>query len=295
MAKREGAMMAEVIEFEGPGPVVAERPSRKPILMVVRGRNETGKSTLLIGLVSTSQNGSAYPLQLIDADSNNNTLAEWCPSARVLSGTGEAKRLAVEDDFNHIMDKANTPERFDIMADLGGDDTIIPRLGGELGLADALSESGVDPVLVYTVGTDVRHLTPIDAMERGNLFCPPRTVIMPNVGLVRQDLLPGEAYRDVLTSETVQKLKERGARVVHMPGLDPACMLKLKTMVREWHEEADALPDGRQMTRPLPNFEWAASPEGRRTLGMTDHIRVKKFLQAFRDDVRGKLHDWIPA
>jgi hypothetical protein len=180
---------------------------------------------------------------------------------------------------------AGTAEQEDLIADLGGEDGILPRLGAELGYADALIDSGVDPVLMYVVGPDVRHLKPIDDMEHGKLFCPPRTVVALNAGLVPMDRSASAAYADVLASSSIKRLKDRGARTVIIPALDPDCMKKIKAAIADWHTTREG---------PVPGFRWALTPDGRRTLGATDHLRVKAFVARFRDGVRAPLVDWLP-
>jgi hypothetical protein len=148
-----------------PSPGVA---TRRPMLVSVRGRHETGKTTLLSLLIDTST--CAYPMRILDADTNNSTLAAFYPQAIIPAGIGEERRLNIEGEFNWVMDNAGTSTQGDLMADLGGEDATLPRLGAELGYADALVEAGVDPVLIYVVGPDVRHLKPIDDMENGKLY-----------------------------------------------------------------------------------------------------------------------------
>jgi hypothetical protein len=266
-------------------PTTTPGASRRPILLSVRGRHETGKTTLLSLLIDTARDG--YPIRIVDADTNNSTLAAWFPQAIIPSGVNDERRINVEAEFNWAMDHAGSPDQADLFADLGGDDAILPRLGAELGYADALAEAGVDPVLIYVVGPDARHLKPIDDMEGGRLFCPPRTIVALNAGLVPMDRSASVAYADVLGSSTLTKLKDRGARVVILPALDPDCMRKLKAAVLDWHETK--VPD-----RPVPGFKWALTPDGRRALGVTDHLRVKAFVGRFVEGVRRPLQDWIP-
>jgi hypothetical protein len=262
-------------------------PSRRPVLLSVRGRHETGKTTLLSLLIDTSTGD--FPVRIVDADTNNSTLAMWFPQAVIPAGVGDERRINVEAEFDWVMDNAGMPNQGDLMADLGGDDDIIPRLGAQIGYADALVDAGVDPVLIYVVGPDVRHLKPIDNMESDKLFCPQRTVVALNAGLVASDRRPSVAYADVINSETIRKLQARGARVVMMPGLDdPECMRKIKSAVHDWHEAKDP-------NRPVPGFKWAAeTPDGRRTIGATNQLKVKKFIHRFKDEVRAKLADWLP-
>ncbi|MFL5288074.1 MAG: hypothetical protein ACJ8AW_45715, partial [Rhodopila sp.] len=199
------------------------------MLVSVRGRHETGKTTLLSLLIDTST--CAYPMRILDADTNNSTLAAFYPQAIIPAGIGEERRLNIEGEFNWVMDNAGTSTQGDLMADLGGEDATLPRLGAELGYADALVEAGVDPVLIYVVGPDVRHLKPIDDMENGKLFCPQRTVVALNAGLIPMDRSASAAYTDVLASETLRKLKDRQAKVVIIPALDMDCMAKIKAAV----------------------------------------------------------------
>jgi hypothetical protein len=285
--------MAKLAIIPSDAPTVLQRQPRRPVLVSVRGRHETGKTTLLSLLIDTARGD--YPLRIVDADTNNQTLSAWFPHAVIPAGVGEARRLNVEAEFNWSMDNAGTETQGDMMCDLGGEDTILPRLGAELGYAEALAESGVDPVLIYVIGPDVRHLKPIEDMENGKLFCPPRTVVAFNAGLVPMDRSADDAYAEVIASETIRKILDRGARRVNIPSLDIDCMRKIKVAVEAWHVERNSLrADGKEIDRPTPGFKWALSAEGRRVLGMTDHLRVKAFIKRFNDGPRAKLADWIP-
>jgi hypothetical protein len=277
--------MAKLAVVHDDTPTEAPRSGRRSILLSVRGRHETGKTTLLSLLIDTSK--GAHPLRIVDADTNNSTLAAWFPQAIIPAGVGDERRINVEGQFNWVMDHAGGTDQGDMVCDLGGDDAILARLGAELGYAEALSEAGVDPVLIYVIGPDARHLKPIDDMEDGRLFCPPRTVVALNAGLVPMDRSASAAYAEVLASETLRKLKGRGAKVVSIPALDPDCMRKIKSAIADWHAEDKA-------DRPVPGFKWALTAEGRRVLGATDHLRVKSFMQRFVDGVRTPLADWLP-
>jgi hypothetical protein len=75
--------------------------SRRPVLLSVRGRHETGKTTLLSLLIDTARGD--YPMRIVDADQNNQTLEQWFPQAVIPEGIGEERRLNVEAQFNRVM------------------------------------------------------------------------------------------------------------------------------------------------------------------------------------------------
>lgn len=266
MAKREMEDGGEV--------AVMERPAqRRPRMVVALGRGKVGKSVFLTWLAESS--ARACPLRIVDADPNNPVLVTRFPDAVAPEGEGpEERRMWLEREFERLIERAGTAEQEDMLLDVGGNDQLLKRMGGEMKLADLLIENGVDPVAVHIVGPDEADLRYLEDVENRGLFCPPMTVLVLNEGLVSSGRDPLKVYETTLSSDVVRKVTSpaRGGKLVFMPEL--ACLREI---------EAKGCTPGRAMT------EWRAI-----NLGLFNHTRVNRWMREQMPAMRAELEGWLP-
>lgn len=195
-------------------------PPRNPRLIVALGRGRTGKTVFLSWLLETARRD--LPLRIIDADVNNPVLSQRYPEAVVPTGMGEARREWLEEQLEAQMATRDTDERHDILLDLGGGDLLVKHWGAELALASTLEQSGIDVIAVHMLGPDKADLAYLEDLETHGIFCPQRTVLLMNSGLIGAGRDPGVEFADVVKSSVVQRVKARGGKLKFMPPL--TCM-----------------------------------------------------------------------
>ena len=216
-------------EVEGGGEVaVTDRPAqRRPRMVVALGRGKVGKSVFLTWLAESS--ARRYPLRIVDADPNNPVLVRRFSDAIAPEGDGpEERRMWLEREFERLIERAGTADQEDMLLDVGGNDHLLKRMGGEMKLAELLIENGVDPVAVHLVGPDEADLRYLEDVESRGLFCPPMTVLVLNEGLVSSGRDPLKVYETILRSEVVRNVTSpaRGGKLVFMPEL--ACLREIE-------------------------------------------------------------------
>ena len=240
---------------------------RKPRLIVTLGRGRTGKTVFLSWLREIAD--PSFPVRIIDADVNNPVLSERFSDVAKPRGMDDDRRNWLEDQFEEQVNAAAGPDRYDVLLDLGGGDLLIKRWGAELQLADLFASAEIDPVAIHMLGSDPADLAYLEDIEGRKLFCPERTILVLNQGLIPPSRSAGEAFADILNSEVVKAVISRGGRVVVMPRL--ACMeyvWKLK----------------------VP-FQQAQDPYN--GIRLFDRLRVRYWLNTEMEEMRTELGGWI--
>jgi hypothetical protein len=242
-------------------------PTRNPRVIIALGRGRTGKTVFLSWRAETAERD--IPLRIIDADLNNPVLSQRYPGVDVPSGVDDDRRIWLEKQIGDLMAAASTDARHDMLLDLGGGDLLVKQWGSDLGLASLLEESGVDVVAVHMLGPDKADLAYLEDVESRNLFCPKRTALILNRGLVSPGRSAAEAFREVLASSVVKRVRDRGGRVAFMPPL--SCMAAVERHDLKFREAGQA----------------------HAKLGPFDPIRVRRWLDVDMPAMRAELGDWI--
>src|SRR5271157_4296447 len=175
---------------------------RKPVLMIVVGRQRVGKTTFLNALAQYLR-GHGASFEIWDADKMNAT-----------NNMSLFHREALQP--------TSVERRFEAMLDVGGGDTPLARLVAEVPIVPTLEAEGVRVVVVHVVGPDLADLDYLDRFEQDDLFAPEATLIVMNGGLVLSGRGLDFAFQQINDHDTITRSLTKGARIVEMPRL--ACM-----------------------------------------------------------------------
>lgn len=151
-----------------------ENGGRKPVLMVVVGRQRVGKTSFLNALAQYLQERGAE-FAIWDTDQMNTTNNMSVFHAQTSSPSSERRedvKAWLEERFLDIAER-----RYDALLDVGGGDTPLTQLVEDVPVAAALAELGVRVVVVHVLGPDVADLDYLDRFER-NLFAPEAVLIV---------------------------------------------------------------------------------------------------------------------
>jgi hypothetical protein len=195
----------------------ADPARRHPRLIVTLGRQRTGKTLFAQWYAETAPRD--LPLRILDADQGEQVLSDRLPDAEASPRSDDDRRNWLEGEVERQMTAAASDKPYDVLLDPGGNDPQVKRWGVELGLVDMLQSSGIDVIAIHLLGPDVADLNYMKEIETGNLFCPPKTVVILNKALVSPGQSPRIAFAEVADSETVRGIEGRGGRVVTMEAL----------------------------------------------------------------------------
>jgi hypothetical protein len=170
--------------------------ARRPILLIIAGRQSRGKSVLASVVWELAQR--RYPLKLIEASTNNHRLAERLGDAVLVpEGSSDDRRLWIEDAIAACAAAADTPEQHDLLIDMHGGDDLLYRWGTETGAVQLMERQGLDLVLIHMVGPDPADVDYIADLEAGGVFAPAKTAVIMNGGLVTGNRRPEAAFAPV--------------------------------------------------------------------------------------------------
>ena len=192
---------------------------RKPVLMIVVGRQRVGKTTFLNALAQYLR-GHGASFEIWDADKMNATNNMSLFHREALQPTSvdpEDVKAWLEQRFTDLVER-----RFDAMLDVGGGDTPLARLVAEVPIVPTLEDEGVRVVVVHVVGPDLADLDYLDRFEQDDLFAPEATLIVMNGELVLSGRGLDFAFQQINDHDTITRSLTKGARIVEMPRL--ACM-----------------------------------------------------------------------
>ena len=182
---------------------------RKPVLMIVVGRQRVGKTTFLNALAQYLR-GQGASFEIWDADKMNATNNMSLFHREALQPTSvdpEDVKAWLEQRFTDLVER-----RFDAMLDVGGGDTPLARLVAEVPIATTLEDEGVRVVVVHVVGPDLADLDYLDRFEQDDLFAPEATLIVMNGGLVLSGRWLDFAFQQINDHDTITRsLTKRGA------------------------------------------------------------------------------------
>lgn len=195
-----------------------ENGGRKPVLMVVVGRQRVGKTSFLNALAQYLQERGAE-FAIWDTDQMNTTNNMSVFHAQASSPSSERRedvKAWLEERFLDIAER-----RYDALLDVGGGDTPLTQLVEDVPVAAALAELGVRVVVVHVLGPDVADLDYLDRFER-NLFTPEAVLIVRNSGLILNGRSDDVAFATLDGHAGLQRAVSKGAALVSLPRL--ACM-----------------------------------------------------------------------
>ena len=246
---------------------------RKPVLMIVVGRQRVGKTTFLNALAQYLR-GHGASFEIWDADKMNATNNMSLFHREALQPTSvdpEDVKAWLEQRFTDLVER-----RFDAMLDVGGGDTPLARLVAEVPIATTLEDEGVRVVVVHVVGPDLADLDYLDRFEQDDLFSPEATLIVMNGGLVLSGRSLDFAFQQINDHDTITRSLTKGARIVEMPRL--ACM--------------GAVTDRGLAFEDAMNGKVGADG---RNLVLLDRPRVRKWwTKEFPEMVRRIPAEWLP-
>lgn len=195
---------------------------RRPRLIFLAGRGGTGK-TLLLRWFCEVILGRGSTIVIADGDRTNRSLPKYFEGvlAPPSADHGTVKRW-LEAIINSM-----TIERFDAVVDLGGGDIVLKDLARDIDLCSALTEAGIDVVLLHVVGPEIEHLSYLASTEAAGplgapLFGPERTAVILNEGLVSTDDELADVFSSLREHRVFRAAIARGARPIVMPKLRPA-------------------------------------------------------------------------
>jgi hypothetical protein len=234
-------------------------------ILFAAGRGKTGKTTLLRWIAETSFHRGSTPI-LADIDPSNASFS------RYFDGVARPETdnpVGVARWLQQLIEHCAT-ERQSAIVDLGGGDTTLRTLATEMpGLATAMQEAGLAPVILYLLGTQPEDLTPaLTLSARG--FSPPAQALVLNEVAMDAGTTRAEAFGRITSLPGFASLAHTGVRV-WMPRLFAAEAIEAREA-----RYFDAL-DGR------------ASPP----LGMFDRARLRAWLDAMSQRFAG-ITSWIP-
>ena len=192
---------------------------RKPILMIVVGRQRVGKTTFLNTTIQFIRvNGGNVVVW--NADKLNVTYNLSMFSDDVLtppSSDTEDVKAWLEDRFTDLI-----RYRYDAVLDIGGGDTPLARLVEEVPIVRTLEQRGIRVILVHVLGPEMADLDYLQRFLSESLLAPDATLIVLNDGLVLTGRSANFAFTNVRQHPAFQTAVERQAEVVLMPKL--SCM-----------------------------------------------------------------------
>lgn len=196
-----------------------QQGERQPILFVALGRQRTGKTTFLNGLVQSLDEGGA-DFAVWNADTQNRTynLSAFRKDVLVPPSTEASEVKAwIEARLTRMVE-----ERRDVIADIGGGVTPFSRLVEEVPIVRMLKRRGIRLVVAHVVGPEKADLDYMEGYAADELLTPEATLIVLNQGLVASERSVDYAFSEVMASKALMREIDRGARPAFMPRL--SCM-----------------------------------------------------------------------
>lgn len=199
--------------------VLSPAEDRRPVLIIVVGRQRVGKTTLLNTTVQFIRTHGGEVV-VWNADMLNRTYSLSMFSDDVLepsSGDAEDVKAWLEGRFTHMIQ-----HRYNAVLDIGGGDTPLARLVEEVPIVRTLERRGIRVLLVHVLGTEMADLDYLERFLSENLLAPEATLIVLNDGLVLTGRSAHFAFAAVKEHHAFLKAVQNGAKIVLMPKL--ACM-----------------------------------------------------------------------
>lgn len=199
--------------------VITPAEDRRPVVIVVVGRQRVGKTTFLNTTVQFLRTHGGQVV-VWNADKLNQTYSLSMFSGDVLeplSPDAEEVKSWLEERFIHLAE-----HRYDAVLDIGGGDTPLARLVEEVPIVRTLERRGIRVVLVHVLGPEMADLDYLQRFMAEDLLAPEATLIVLNEGLVLTGRSATFAFSHVQSHPAFRSAGSNGAQVVLMPRL--SCM-----------------------------------------------------------------------
>jgi hypothetical protein len=193
--------------------------ARKPVLILALGRGRVGKTVFLSTVAQYYRAAGATCLQIWNIDHHNQSesLNQIFSDVRRPEFTGDQETL----EWLEARITEQSQQQFDVVLDVGGNDTKIKRLAQDVNLDRLLDRRGIRPVAVHVLGPDAADLDYLRQISTDNLFMPAATLLVLNSGLT-QGRSVSAAFDQIIKDPAVLDAGRRGAKIVKMPEL--TCM-----------------------------------------------------------------------
>lgn len=199
--------------------VITPAEDRRPVVIVVVGRQRVGKTTFLNTTVQFLRTHGGEVV-VWNADKLNQTYSLSMFSGDVLeplSPDAEEVKSWLEERFIHLAE-----HRYDAVLDIGGGDTPLARLVEEVPIVRTLERRGIRVVLVHVLGPEMADLDYLQRFMAEDLLAPEATLVVLNEGLVLTGRSATFAFSHVQSHPAFRSAGSNGAQVVLMPRL--SCM-----------------------------------------------------------------------
>ncbi|MGD0107273.1 MAG: hypothetical protein ABSC06_25025 [Rhodopila sp.] len=223
--------------------------SQRHRLVMPAGPGRSGRTLLCRWMIERALQRGDKPT-LATADAARPALKLYFPDA-IGPGSIERTPAWLETLFSRLMKSPRT-----LVLDTAADMTLAPILAQLPTLYEALHESGVDPVMLYTLTPRTIDLTVLDAMETLG-FKPPATALVLNIGCTETPD-PDYEFRQLRRHPIYKAALDRGAIEVWMPRLYAAKAIEARTMTL--HRAAD-VAGGLDVFDRTRTYQWLAEME----------------------------------
>jgi hypothetical protein len=234
------------------------------------GRGKTGKTTGIRWLAETTL-AQGTTLLMADMDTTNDTFSRYIENvARPPEATDPITSLKWLDRLlQHALQ-----EQLSLLVDLGGGDTNLQRLVGQLpDLAHLAEAQGFAVVLFHTLGPQEEDLSPLATLQALG-FRPTATALILNEALIEPGDTREAAFARIYRHSVFRRAVETGALPIFMPRLIAAQQVEVRRL--KFREAVD----GRTGRGDTP-------------LGPFDRSRVKHWLDAM-DANFAPIKSWLP-
>ena len=201
------------------GSTVNSPGERKPIVLIVVGRQRVGKTTLLNTTVQFVR-AHGGNMAVWNADKLNTTYSLSMFSDNVLepsSGDTEDVKAWLEGQFTDLI-----RYRYDAVLDIGGGETPLARLVEEVPIVHTLEQRGIRVILAHVLGPELADLDYLQRFLAEDLLAPEATMLVLNDGLVLTGRSATFAFSSIRQHPAFIDAMDRQAKVVLLPKL--SCM-----------------------------------------------------------------------
>lgn len=172
-----------------------------------------------------------------------------------------------------------------MLIDMGGGDRIFATLAERQGFFEVLPRLGIQIVAYHFSAAGRDDLETAFMMEQIGL-CAAKTIIVLNEGLAPTLPHGADPFTECLRSKSVQKVLDRGGKVVRMPAVPLATM----TLADGLFISLTAAADGQ-----VPKDDDGNPHPDARPLGLWRRIELRRWLDTMeRRHVEAGVAEWLP-
>ena len=262
-------------------PHVAEaEAAARGTIDVLLGRGRTGKTTWARWAAERAR-AAGRLVQVADGDRNNATLGSFHPDASSPAASDDVTVAAWMEELA----EATILSRGRLVLDMGGGDRSFATVAERHGFSDVLPAEGVDLTAWYFLAGGRDDFETLVFMEQMG-FRPPRTVVVLNEGLAPAVPAGQDAFAAALRSKGVQRVLDRGAKLLRMPAVPLATMVEADNL---FIGIRDAAGGG------VPKGEDGLPHSGARPLNLWRRNELKKWLGLMEErHAEAGILGWLP-